>query len=172
MERTHLAQNVVRPGTSESNDIANGGVLAAARLLTLSALGLTSTNPACAESAKDVLDAWRRAVQQTQPAPDAVVHATFDVTENGMPGTVEIWVHQSVDYRRAARHQFEQDDVVISQRGAQVRDWDGFVREADPRLRRPQAELTQVKSHYPNLDLQSPESEQLEHARDEIGANL
>ena len=77
-------------------------------------------------SAAEVLSKWREAVHAPRPRGTALLGTTSN--QDGIPGQIEEWVAASGEYRRVVKREFDEEEFVVTDRIAQRRDWNGFVR--------------------------------------------
>src|SRR5262249_5869364 len=78
-------------------------------------------------SAKDIAERWRRAVHAGKAPSTAALKSTSN--EDGVPAQIEERVTSSGAYRATIKRSADEAEIVLSDRGAARRDWNGFVRE-------------------------------------------
>ena len=104
--------------------------LIAIGLLTIVPLG-EALSSAQMPSASVIVQQWRTAVHRRADGQAGVVHLKFTATEDGLGGTVDEWMTSKGAYRRRTVRQFDHNDIVLTPKGAQKRDWNEFVRDLD-----------------------------------------
>jgi hypothetical protein len=82
-------------------------------------------------SASLVVQQWRAAVHHRDDTQAGVAHLTFSASEDGQAGTLDEWVTSNGEFRRSTVRQFDRNDIVLTPKRAQSRDWNNFVRELD-----------------------------------------
>src|SRR5689334_23246604 len=108
-----------------------GKIILLAILQVTSTLGTAQSAPAPRISAGKVIANWRNAVHAS-PSPKTVVAVlTSTSTEDGIPGHVEEWITSSGEYRRVVEREFDNEEIVVTPRIAERRDWNGFVRHLE-----------------------------------------
>jgi aspartyl protease/PDZ domain-containing protein len=99
-------------------------VLIAVSLTTLAA---AKSDPADA-TAQQVVSRWRRAVHARAPEKPQTATLTSTSREGGIPGKVEESSTTAGDYRVVVKRQFDETEVVATERTRLRRDWNGFLR--------------------------------------------
>src|SRR5579864_5542529 len=80
-------------------------------------------------SAAEVLSKWREAVHAPRPRGTALLGTTSN--QDGIPGHIEEWVAASGEYRRVVKREFDEEEFVVTDRIAERRDWNKFIRHLE-----------------------------------------
>ena len=101
-----------------------------AALLALFALSAPSGH-AADPSARQIVERWRQAVHAPALGPPRTATLTSTSTEGGIAGKVEEWLDTAGDYRVVVTREFDQTEIVITERSQLRRDWNGFLRKVE-----------------------------------------
>ncbi len=122
------------------------------------ALVATSThaqNPPRDATAPEIVSKWRAAIHAGKSEKSQTAALTSTANEGGVPGKVEEWLTTSGDYRAVATREFDQSEVVLTDRSRLRRDWNGFLRPVEgeelSRLRSETFESSVLAFGPPNL---------------------
>ena len=104
------------------------------RFALIGAAGLMLAASAAAEpaasfpSAQQIVRDWRHDVHAPS-GRDRTAHTRYRLLENALEGTVDEWVTQDGAYRQAWDRRLDRHDTQLTATGAQMRDWNGFLRD-------------------------------------------
>ena len=99
-----------------------------ALLLSVPSVAQTNAKPN-AVSAADIIAKWRDAVHAPHPRGTAVLATTSN--QDGISAHIEEWIAASGEYRRTVKRQFDEEEFVVTDRMAERRDWNGFIRHLE-----------------------------------------
>ncbi|HZU41993.1 MAG TPA: retropepsin-like aspartic protease, partial [Terriglobales bacterium] len=80
-------------------------------------------------SAAEIIAKWRDAVHAPYPRGTALLVTTSD--QDGIPGHIEEWLTSSGEYRRVVKRQYDEEQFAVTDRFAERRDWNGFIRHLE-----------------------------------------
>ena len=101
-----------------------------AALLVLFALSVPSAH-AADPSARQIVDRWREAVHAPATGPPQTAKLAATSTEGGIAGKVEEWLDTAGDYRVVVTREFDETEIVVTERSQLRRDWNGFLRRVE-----------------------------------------
>jgi hypothetical protein len=78
-------------------------------------------------SVQEVLSHWGRAVHAEKAERAELAVLTSQSNEDGVPGTVEEWITTAQEYRSRTKRPVDDGELVVTDRFAKRRDWNGFV---------------------------------------------
>ncbi len=82
-------------------------------------------------TAREIVARWRKAVHSPQRATPQTAVLTATSTEGGIAGRVEEWLTTAGDYRAVTTSEFDDAEVVLTERSRLRRDWNGFLRPVE-----------------------------------------
>ena len=82
-------------------------------------------------SAAEVVAHWWNAVHAKKASRPVAVLAVTESTEDGIAGHIREWLAKDGRYRRETKRDFDEAEIVVGQKSADRRDWNGFVRHLE-----------------------------------------
>lgn len=106
----------------------------------LAAPGYSQNQQLVVPSAQALLANWRRAVNADKAEHSQLAVLSSESNEDGIPGKVDEWITTVQNYRKRTKREYDDGELVVTDKFAKRRDWNGFVRDVQGR------ELSRLKT--------------------------